>query len=71
LPLSLGFGDIVGLLAKYRSRRHVRKLQARPIFTSMGKPINSHSVSATQADIQSAGAISRSDTDAIGMVLFP
>jgi hypothetical protein len=39
----------------------------------MGKAINSYLVSATQAaaDIQSAGAISRSDTDAIGMVLFP
>jgi hypothetical protein len=39
----------------------------------MGKPINSHLVSATQAaaDIQSAGAISRSHADAIGMVLFP
>jgi hypothetical protein len=37
LPLSLEFGEIVGLLAKYRSTRHVRKLQAGPIFTSMGK----------------------------------
>jgi hypothetical protein len=63
---------MVGLLAKYRSRRHVRKLQARPIFTSMGKPMNSHSVNAMQAaDIQSAEAISRSNTDAIGLILFP
>jgi hypothetical protein len=62
-----------GIVSQISFQTPCPKTPGSPNFHVDGQTINSHLVSATQAaaDIQSAGAISRSDTDAIGMVLFP